>query len=200
MNKKIKITVERKSLPGYLTVEGIDEGMQYLANTYPSIVQIFELPERSHENRVIKAVKIGYNDKSLVNGYRKAALFLGGVHAREIVNPDLLLSFALDLCKAYNDQSELQYGKNASSSTSFTKSDLQKVVNGLDIFIVPLVNPDGRAMVMSPMGDSMWRKNMNPNRNLPCKGRSPCGILEKTLTKNIQVKNLKSHGMMGKMP
>jgi hypothetical protein len=45
MTKKVKITIERKSLPGYLTVEGIDEGMQYLANTYPSIVQIFDLPE-----------------------------------------------------------------------------------------------------------------------------------------------------------
>jgi hypothetical protein len=26
MTKKVKITIERKSLPGYLTIEGIDEG------------------------------------------------------------------------------------------------------------------------------------------------------------------------------
>ena len=40
----------------------------------------------------------------------------------------------------------------------------------MDLFIIPLVNPDGRAVVMLPMGDSKWRKNMNPNPNLPCKG------------------------------
>jgi Zinc carboxypeptidase len=168
MSKKIKISIERKSLPGYLTVEGIDEGMQYLANTYPSIVQIFDLPEKSHENTTIKALKIGNNDNAIVNGNKKAALFLGGVHAREIVNPDLLLSFSLDLCRAYTAQSSLKYGK--ASSSSFDKFDLQKVVDGLDVFIIPLVNPDGRAVVMSPVGDSMWRKNMNPNPNLPCKG------------------------------
>lgn len=59
MTRKVKLTIERKSLPGYLTVEGIEEGMQYMATNYPSIVKIFDLPEKSHENRTVRALRIG---------------------------------------------------------------------------------------------------------------------------------------------
>ncbi|MGC2597317.1 MAG: M14 family zinc carboxypeptidase [Nitrososphaeraceae archaeon] len=75
----------------------------------------------------------------IVVSTKKGALFLGDVHAREIVNPDLLLSFSLDLCREYTAQSSLKYGK--ASSSSFDKFDVRKVVDGLDVFIIPLVNP-----------------------------------------------------------
>jgi murein tripeptide amidase MpaA len=172
MTRRVKLIIERKSLPGYLTVEAIEEGMQYMASNYPSIVKIFDLPEKSYENRTIRALRIGSRKaNSPDDENKKALLLLGGVHAREIVNPDLLLSFSLDLCRAYTTQSGLKYGKGSlSSSSSYDKYEIQNIVDRLDIFVIPLVNPDGRAVVMSPMGDSMWRKNMNPNPNLPCKG------------------------------
>jgi murein tripeptide amidase MpaA len=120
------------------------------------------LPEKSHEGRSIKAFKIA---NKTADDNRKGVLILGGVHAREIVNPDLVISFALDLCRAYSTKSGIKYGK-----ASYDKSAIQKIIDGQGIFIIPLVNPDGRAHVMSPTGDAMWRKNMNPNPSLPCKG------------------------------
>jgi murein tripeptide amidase MpaA len=44
------------------------------------------------------------------------------------------------------------------------------LVDTLDIFILPLVNPDGRVYVQSPTGDAFWRKNRNPDTGLPCQG------------------------------
>ena len=54
------------------------------------------LPEPSVEGRTCRALKIAAG----TGGNRRAVLFLGGVHAREIVNPDLLIRFAFDLCQS----------------------------------------------------------------------------------------------------
>ena len=120
--------------------------------------------------QLIKALKIGNNDNAIVNGNNRVwpCSLEECMRVPVIVRTLIYFLVSLYLCRAYTAQSSLKYGK--ASSSSFDKFDLQKVVDGLDVFIIPLVNPDGRAVVMSPVGDSMWRKNMNPNPNLPCKG------------------------------
>ena len=85
-------------------------------------------------------------------------LLVGGTHARELINPDLLAGLALRLCWAYTNGTGLTFGGKAWSST-----DVRLVVDGLDIFIVPLINPDGRAWVQSPAGYQWWRKNRGFN-------------------------------------
>jgi murein tripeptide amidase MpaA len=146
---------ERAAPPaGYLTVAGIESSLQYLSSSYPSICQLIQLPEQTWEKRTSRAVKIANGS----DGNRPGILLIGGVHARELVNPDLLLSFALKLCQAYKAGTGLQFGNK-----SYDASTIQEIVNKLDLFIFPLVNPDGRAFVQSPTGDPMWRKNRNPN-------------------------------------
>jgi hypothetical protein len=39
------------SFTGYLTSEGIDSAVQYIAKSYPSLVQLIVLPEKTHEGR-----------------------------------------------------------------------------------------------------------------------------------------------------
>jgi carboxypeptidase T len=146
---------------GYLTAAGVESALEYLANTYPPICQLIVLPEQSYEGRTIRAVKIA----SRADGDRPGVLFIGGVHAREIVNPDLLVSFALNLCQAYTSGTGLTFG-----GRSYDSSTVRMLVDTLDIFILPLVNPDGRVYVQSPTGDAFWRKNRNPNPGLPCQG------------------------------
>lgn len=146
---------------GYLTGAGIESCLQYLATTYPSICQLIVLPEMSVEGRTIRAIKIA----SGAGTDRHGVLLIGGVHAREIVNPDLLVSFALNLCRAYTSNSGLVFG-----GKSYDASTIQLIVNALDVFIFPLVNPDGRVYIQSPSGDPMWRKNRSPNSGLPCMG------------------------------
>jgi hypothetical protein len=53
---------------------------------------------------------------------------------------------------------------------SYSAEVIKLIVEGLDIFIFPLVNPDGREYVQSPTGDPWWRKNRSPNPGSGCIG------------------------------
>ena len=146
---------------GYLTASGVESCLQYLANTYSSICQLITMPEPSIEGRTIHAIKIA----SGAGTDRHGALLIGGVHARELINPDLLVSLALDLCRAYTNSSSLTYGPK-----TYDASTVRLIVESKDLFILPLVNPDGRVFVQAPAGDPWWRKNRNPNPGLSCMG------------------------------
>jgi carboxypeptidase T len=145
----------------YLSVAAISSAIDHIATTYPALVQIIALPESSVEGRQIRALKIAHGGGSK----RTGVLFLGGTHARELVNPETVLSFALRLCDAYTHNTGLTFGPKA-----FQPSAIQTVVNGLDIFMLPLVNPDGREFCLKPGGDPWWRKNRSNHPGLACRG------------------------------
>jgi len=150
------------SFTGYLTAEGIDASLQYMATTlYPEITELITLPEKTHEKRTCRAIKIGVRNATP----EKGLLFIGGVHAREILNPDLLVKFALDLCQAYRSQSGLTFG-----GKSYSAENIKQIIETVNMYIFPLVNPDGRSFVQSPTGDAWWRKNRNPNPGLQAPG------------------------------
>jgi carboxypeptidase T len=144
----------------YLSVAAISDAIDHIATTYPALAQIIALPEPSVEGRPIRALKIAHG-----GGNRTGVLFLGGTHARELVNPETVLSFALRLCDAYTHNTGLTFGPKV-----FDASAIQTVVNGLDIFMVPLVNPDGRHFCLMPGGDPWWRKNRSNHPGLACRG------------------------------
>jgi carboxypeptidase T len=163
--RKIRDTREEPSQPtGYLTSDGIESALLHIHEKYQSITEVVAMPEPSQEGRISRAIKISKRDSGK-NGKRNGVLFLGGVHAREIVNPDLLVSLTLNLCQAYSSGSGLVFG-----GKSYDTSSIKKIIEGLDVFIFPLVNPDGRAYVQSPTGDPMWRKNRNSNSGQACEG------------------------------
>ena len=146
---------------GYLTASGIETCLQFLSSTYPSICQLIVMPESSVEGRTIRAVKLAKG----TGPNRRGVLLIGGVHARELVNPDMLATLALKLCQAYTTNTGLTFG-----GKTYVASTIKVLINSMDIFILPLVNPDGRIFVQSPTGDPWWRKNRNPNPGQPCKG------------------------------
>ena len=146
---------------GYLTVQGIRQGIQHLATTYPALVTQVELPEQSHENRKIYALKIANGSGT----DRRGILFLGGVHARELINPDLLVALAIRLCEAYTNNTGLTFG-----GRTYEAGTIKLLIDALDIWMLPLVNPDGRNYVQKNNGDPWWRKNRAPNPGLPCDG------------------------------
>jgi carboxypeptidase T len=139
---------------GYLTSVGIEACLSYLAATYPAICQLISLPEPSVEGRTIRAIKLATGG----GADRHGLLLLGGVHARELVPPDGLVSLALKLCQAYTSGSGLTYG-----GRTYTAGTVKLLIESLDTFILPLVNPDGRTFVQAPTGDAWWRKNRRPN-------------------------------------
>lgn len=146
---------------GYLPADGIEGVVVHLAATYASLTELITLPEQSVEKRTIHALKIA----SGKGPSRRGILLLGGVHARELVNPDLLVTFATRLLQAYTNKTGLTFGP-----VSYSKAQVKKIVDTVDLYILPLVNPDGRAFVQSPAGDPMWRKNRAPNPGQPCRG------------------------------
>jgi carboxypeptidase T len=145
---------------GYLSAAGVEAGIQHLAVTYPAFCQAIVLPETSVEGRTCHALKIASG-----SGDRRGVLFLGGVHARELVNPDLLISFALYLAEAYHQGTGMVLGE-----MSFPPGFVKLIVENLDIVIFPLVNPDGRAYVQAPGGDPWWRKNRSFHPASGCYG------------------------------
>jgi murein tripeptide amidase MpaA len=144
---------------GYLTAQGIDQAITHLVNVYSSICMPITLPEPSVEGETIRAVKIAGGTAA----NRHGVLFLGGVHARELINPDALVYFAVELCNAYKKSRGLTFGGRA-----YTSFAVKLIVELLDVFVFPLVNPDGREYVQTV--DAGWRKNRSPNPGQACKG------------------------------
>ena len=147
-------------LTGYLTASAIEAGVVHLANTFPALCELIVVPEPSIEGRRIRAVRIG--DRSRPS--RPGILVIAGAHAREVMNPDMLLMLGLKLCKAVTDRTGLTFG-----SKTYDAATLKALTEQADLYFLPLVNPDGRAFVQSPTGNPMWRKIATPI--LACRGK-----------------------------
>jgi murein tripeptide amidase MpaA len=145
---------------GYLDVAGIEACISDVASSYPSLCQVINLPEASREGRPLRALRLRAG-----TGDRNGVLLVGGTHARELINPDLLVRFALQLSSAYTHHTGLTYGGKV-----WTATDVRLVLDATDIFVVPQLNPDGRAFVFAPGGDQWWRKNRSVNAGTSCRG------------------------------
>lgn len=110
---------------------------------------------------------------------RWAVLITGGVHARELAPPDALMSFLGNLLSAYDAQSEITYPAWTDPVAGIVYDSfiiswpwVQRIVERLDLYVVPLVNDDGRDWVLGPMPANAswntewphkwWRKNRRP--------------------------------------
>lgn len=139
---------------GYMTRSAVEASLVWLHSTYPGFTELITLPNPSadpatrHTSRVIR-IRSG-------DGERNGVLLVGGTHARELVNPDLLAGLAMKLCWAYANNVGLTFGGRSWSAT-----DVRLLVEGMDIFILPLLNPDGREYVQA--GNTWWRKNRGIN-------------------------------------
>ncbi|MGV9678866.1 M14 family zinc carboxypeptidase [Nocardia sp. NPDC003482] len=144
---------------GYLTYNTVEGWIGYLANINSSFCSAIELPLKSVEGRTIHALRVRAGDRV----EREGVLLLGGVHARELVNTDLLATWMSYLTYSYRTGTDLTFG-----SVTYSIDTVRLLLESVDLFIVPLVNPDGREYVMST--DPMWRKNRSYNAGTDCRG------------------------------
>lgn len=140
---------------GYMTSAAIESCVVWLSTAYPAFTQLITLPEPSVEGNVIRGLRIRKGE-----GQRNGLLLVGGTHARELINPDLLAGLAFKLCWAYANKTGLTFGPKTYGAT-----DVRLIVEALDVIIVPLINPDGRRHVESPTGYQWWRQNRSYNAN-----------------------------------
>ena len=145
----------------YMPYEGFWQAFNLIHNALPQITTVFGI-ERTHEGRGAPGLKIHAGTRP----NRRGVLFIGGMHARELVNPDILVSLAFDLLSVYKSFKTLRYGNKL-----FGNSLIKRIVNNFDIYIFPLANPDGRVHAQNVR--SFWRMNRNPNGGHTC---SICGL------------------------
>jgi murein tripeptide amidase MpaA len=135
----------------YLNTDEIEEVIITLSNSYPSISKIIELPKTSVEGRKIHAIIIGKNKDNKLHG---SILFTGGMHAREWGTSDICVSFASDILEAYSKNTGLRYGNKY-----FNAEQIKKIVERVNLIILPDVNPDGKAYSQSDPRRVGWRGN-----------------------------------------
>ncbi|WP_369034813.1 MULTISPECIES: M14 family zinc carboxypeptidase [Streptomyces] len=143
----------------YRTVSQLDSVTSLLATWFPQLCTRTRLPERSVQGRPVFALRLRAGE----GGNRRGVLFVGGTHARELMNPDALVEFAVDLVVSYLTGTDIVYG-----GRTWKAEDVKLVLESLDLHFVPCANPDGRTKVLTV--DNMWRKNLRDNPGTPCDG------------------------------
>ena len=135
----------------YSNIFEIESAIQNLAIGYPARSELITPPNLSHLGNTTSILRIGRYPANAVDG----VLLLGGVHAREWIPPDAMLSLAADLLEAEQNGLGLTYG-----GASYSSEQISALFERLNFFIFPCVNPDGRQH--SQTVESLWRKNRRP--------------------------------------
>jgi carboxypeptidase T len=131
----------------YLSVTAIEQALANAAVQPAATSKV--APHPTWDGRTVGAVTIGVPGSA-----RVAVYFIGGVHAREWGSPDILINF-IDLL--------LLQQATTIGGYSITATQLQDIIQDLDVIVLPQVNPDGRDFSMLKVGgDPMWRKNRRP--------------------------------------
>ena len=146
----------------YRTVAQLDSLTDLLATWFPTYFTRIRLPEPSVQGRPVYALRL----RAGTGPERRGVLLVGGTHARELMNPDAIVELAVDLFVSYVRGSDLVYG-----GRTWPAADIKLILEALDIWLVPCMNPDGRVHVMTV--DNMWRKNRATNAGTSCMGVDP---------------------------
>lgn len=157
------------------SVGAIEAELGQLAASHPALCTRTVLPHRTHEGRSVSYVTVAGGEGG------RPVLLTGGVHAREWAPPDALLSLLEGLLRAYEDETELTIARFTDTLTSpdieypaaaIAADDVKRIVERLELHVLALINPDGRAFSQSSPANAMWRKNRRP----PAPGSSCRGV------------------------
>jgi len=141
---------------GYLTADEVEAAMILGERNHAGYFERIALPHLTWEKRRVHAFRIGRTGRNGASRRRRPAVcFVGGVHGREWGSPDILIYFAMRLLRAYRDGKGVRLGHR-----SFTAPQIRRIVEHLDVIVLPQVNPDGRHFSMER--HPMWRKNRRP--------------------------------------
>ncbi|NPB03063.1 MAG: hypothetical protein GXO39_01425 [Thermotogae bacterium] len=122
----------------YRTTSQVFSDLVNYASTYPTITKLDTLAI-TYEGRPIMILRI--TDNPTADEGEPAVLITGLHHAREWPTVEITMFFIDTLLRGYGTDPEI---------TDF--------INNLDIYVVPLVNPDGY-YYSHDLGNTMWRKN-----------------------------------------
>jgi hypothetical protein len=130
----------------YHTYDEMLDALGQMVLDYPTLTRLDTIGT-THEGRVIVALKI--SDNAAVDESETEVLIVGCHHARELMSVDVPLMFAQHLLSNYG-------------VSTFVTS----MVDGREIWIAPMINPDGHVYVQNNHASdwwNWWRKNRRIN-------------------------------------
>lgn len=143
-------TLERGAPSYFRSYVQVKEALSALETAYPDLVEVIDIGDSSEKvsgsaDRDILLLRI--TAKGINEGQKPTAFHIAGEHAREIANPELTLRHAKELLAGYGTDPE---------ATALLQTRV--------IEIVPMMNPDGHAVVergyaQAKSGNLMHRKN-----------------------------------------
>lgn len=153
---------EERAVMGYMTAEEVESALINLQILNPDLVTLIELPHHTWENRISHAVRV----RAGKSENRIGVLFTGSMHAREWGGSDICMSFLVNFINAYRANKGVTFG-----GKNFTAAEICTILENIDIFVFPDVNPDGKncSQTNDPASDEQgfwWRKNRNPNTSV----------------------------------
>ncbi len=129
----------------YESLASIEEKLRRFSLRYPDILHLEEIGKTSFYQLPIYAVRI--SDNAARSEDEPRALFTGVHHAREPIGAAICLAIIETLCR--------EYGRNEA---------VTKMVNATEVWLVPVVNPDGyKYMFDEQLNFPWWRKNLKDN-------------------------------------
>ena len=143
----------------YRSVAQLDSLSNLLAAWFPTYFVRFALPEPSVHGRAVYALRL----RAGRGRERRGVMVVGGTHSRELMNPDAIIELAIDLFVSHVNGSDITYG-----SRTWSAAEIRLILETLDLWLVPCMNPDGREYVMNI--DNLWRKNRRDNPGTECDG------------------------------
>jgi murein tripeptide amidase MpaA len=147
------------------TVREIEARLGELAQQHPQTCTRATLAHQTHEGRSVSYVRVAGSQGG------RPVLFAGGSHAREWAPPDALLTLVERLLAAYEASADLEipaFTDRAASpalaypAASVAAADVRRILDGVALYVLPCINPDGRAFSQSAPANAMWRKNRRP--------------------------------------
>jgi murein tripeptide amidase MpaA len=135
----------------------IEQINRSLADSFPALVSRIVLGP-SRQGREISAIRIRGGA-----GPGRGVLLVGGVHARELLNPDLLVEAVIDLIDHYLGETDWVMG-----GQRWPAATIRSIVETLELFVLPNANPDGREHVFDVA--RLWRKNRARLTGTACVG------------------------------
>ena len=135
------------NLGAYHTYEEAMEELERAAAEHPDIARV-ETIGYSTYGRPIKAIKIS-KDVNVEDPDKPEVLYMGQTHAREVISAEASLGVVDRLIDGYG-----------------TDDYVTGLVDSRQIWVVPVVNPDGAVKVCQDLartGDTDWRKNARDN-------------------------------------
>jgi carboxypeptidase T len=128
------------------TYARLTQELHELENKNPDLVKVSSIG-KSFEGRDIWAIHMNSNPQSLTSNVsnQPGIVYMGNHHAREHVSVEVPLLFAHYLIDHKNHP------------------EISHLLNSRDIWIVPMVNPDGSEFDVASGTYQWWRKNRRPN-------------------------------------